>query len=96
MLIEVRSNILGFILTAYNNSGVATWYFASAPYNSTDGTASGTLTELGNGQTISGPYVAPTMVNANVGPFSIRFTSSTSGTLTLPSGQQVPITKQTW
>jgi serralysin len=93
-VIEVHSNnnlfIGGFMYAA---SGEAIWY-ASGPspmLNST--TYTGSWLQYSGGQTLTGPYQAPSAVTTNVGPLTIQFTSATDGMLTLPNAVQIPITR---
>jgi hypothetical protein len=46
--------------------------------------------QYGGGQTLTGSFVAPTIVNPNVGTVTLQFANSTVATLTLPDGRQIP------
>jgi hypothetical protein len=93
-VIEVHANnnlfIGGFMYAA---SGEAIWY-ASGPapmVNST--TYTGSWLQYSGGQTLTGPYQAPSSMTTNVGSLTIQFTSATDGMLTLPNAVQIPITR---
>jgi hypothetical protein len=49
--------------------------------------------QVANGQTLTGPYKAPVLINSNVGQLVIQFTDSANALLTLPTGRQVAITR---
>ena len=64
----------------YDVDGDPLWYMAYLA--TTDGeTYTGDLLQYRNGQALNGAYQAPTLVGV-VGPVSLRFTSSTTGTAT--------------
>ena len=48
---------------------------------------------MGHGQTLTGPYKAPIIINSNVGPVTIVFQDAANALLTLPTGRQVAITR---
>jgi hypothetical protein len=80
----------------YDPDGSAVWYASGGGLQSdisgTGSTFTGTLSEYANGQALGGAYQSPSVV-ATRGTISIAFTSSTTATLTLPSGQQVALTR---
>lgn len=75
----------------YDTSGQAAWYVSLGAMTSTS-LYTGTLTEFRGGQTLAGPYSAPT-TSLNAGTITIQFSSQTGATLTLPNGQQVALTR---
>jgi CubicO group peptidase (beta-lactamase class C family) len=83
----------------YDTDGSAVWYSASGDLQTsvsgTGRTFTGTLSEYANGQTLGGAYQAPTVM-ATRGTISIEFTTTTTATLTLPSGAQVALTRFTF
>ena len=46
-----------------------------------------------NGQTLTGPYKKPIVINSNVGPVTIQFNDAANAILTLPGGRNVAITR---
>jgi RimJ/RimL family protein N-acetyltransferase len=76
----------------YDASGNPVWYLATGALTSPMA-YSGQWAQYGGGQTLTGPYQANSLVNANVGALSIQFANSANGTLTLPDGRQIPITR---
>jgi hypothetical protein len=91
-IIEVSNGVLVIDIQLYDANGTATWYIASGPLTA-DGSFTGQLRQYAGGQTLTGPYVEPTIVNSNVGTISIKFSDSTNGILTQPDGRQVPLTR---
>jgi hypothetical protein len=91
-IIEVSNGMLVIDVQFYDANGAATWYIASGPLTS-DGSFSGQLKQYAGGQTLTGSYVEPTIVNSNAGAISIKFSDSTNGILTLPDSRQIPITR---
>ena len=57
-------------------------------------TFAGSWLQVQGGQTLTGPYKKPTVLNANVGSVGIVFQDASNATLTLPNGRQVAITRQ--
>ena len=53
----------------------------------------GRWSQYGNGQTLTGPHRLPALVNGNVGAVTIDFDNDSQGTLTLPGGGKVAITR---
>jgi hypothetical protein len=45
----------------------------------------------GNGQTLTGPYRAPSAVNPSVAPVTIQFSGAETGLMTLPNGRTTAI-----
>ncbi|HUP30167.1 MAG TPA: hypothetical protein VM122_08350 [Usitatibacter sp.] len=76
----------------YNDTGNPLWYVAGSPMPGAT-SFQGPWSQYANGQTLTGAYQAPIVANANVGALGIQFQSSTSATLTLPGGRQVPIVR---
>lgn len=92
-VIEIHGSNLFIGGFMYDGNGNAVWY-SSGPAAMTDGTTYVNTWQLyGGGQTLTGAYKAPTIVNSNVGALTIQFTSATQGTLTLPTGTQIPISR---
>jgi hypothetical protein len=77
----------------YDTAGNATWYVAQNAAPITNARSfQGTWLQLANGQTLTGAYRAPTIVNGNVAPVTIQFQGADTALLTLPSGT-LPITR---
>ncbi len=90
--LEIQQNTAFIATYMYNPDGTPVWY---STYNTmtSDTQFQGNLQLYANGQSVGAAYVAPTLVNGNVGTIQLQFSSRTAGTLTLPSGVQVPITR---
>ena len=76
----------------YDTSGNPLWYISGSAIANAQ-TYQGNWTQYANGQTLNGPYRPATLVNANVGALGITFQNATNGTLTLPNGRQIQITR---
>lgn len=90
--IEVSGNNLFMAFYLYDSTGERAWYTAAGVLGE-DGLFSAPLQEFSGGQTLTGGYKAPTIINNNVGTISIQFSDSTNAVLTLPDGRRVPITR---
>ena len=86
--IEVAGNHLFFAAYLYDVSGRATWLVASGNTSLDGSLYTGTLESYAGGQTLSGPYAAPTPSLG--GPITLAFSDSTRGTLSWPGGT-IPI-----
>jgi hypothetical protein len=83
-----RAFLAGYM---YDASGNAIWYVADAAVASARSFQAGWL-QFANGQTLTGAYRAPTLVNGNVAPVTIQFQGADTALLTLPSGT-LPLTR---
>lgn len=91
--IEIQNGTMFLAGYMYDNSGNPIWY-ASGPTAMTNSTTyQGTWQEYGNGQTLTGAFKPASVVNSNTGSITVNFSNSTNGTLTLPDGRQIPITR---
>jgi uncharacterized repeat protein (TIGR02543 family) len=92
-VIEVHSNnnlfIGGFM---YDAMGNAVWY-SSGPGVMSGSSYTGTWQQYGNGETLTGSFKTAPTANADVGNITLTFQTPTTGTLTLPDGRQIPITR---
>lgn len=79
--VEVQGNLLDVVGFMYDGAGNPLWYISSGPMASATH-YTGTLLQIGGGQTMSGPYKAPTS-STPIGTITIDFTSLTTGTMTL-------------
>ena len=91
--IEVQNGIMFMAGYMYDDAGRATWYASGPTKMVSDSLYQGVWTQYGNGQTLSGGYKGATVVNANYGSITISFSTPTTGTLTLPSGVMVPLSR---
>jgi hypothetical protein len=92
-VIEIHGSTLFIGGFMYDANGNAIWY-ASGPAAMVSGTTyTNVWQQYGGGQTLTGVYKPSAVVNANAGALTIQFTSATDGTLTLPTGIQIPITR---
>lgn len=76
----------------YEDSGSAVWYYTLLQAPSVT-SYTGSWTQYANGQTLTGAFKAPTLVNGNVAPVSIQFTSPTTATMTLPNGRTTQLVR---
>jgi hypothetical protein len=90
--IEVQGNSMYLAGYMYDTSGNPVWYLASGAMTD-NGLFQGEWTQYQGGLTLSGPYKAPSLLNGNVGSVTLQFSSTSSATLTLPNGRQIPITR---
>jgi hypothetical protein len=90
--VEIQGGTMFLAGYMYDAQGNPVWYSSGPGPMSSDGmTYEGTWQQLGNGQTLTGTYQPPTVVNSNVGNVSIQFSTPIAGTLTFPDGRQVAI-----
>ncbi len=89
--LDFKHGVLVVTLYSYTQAGPPIWYLASGPVINNAFTA--TLDKYAGGQCISCAY-RPNSPNGNDGVVSIFFTSSTSATMTLPGGRNIPIMPQ--
>ena len=90
---EFKNNFAFIAGYMYEADGRPVWYVAQNPM-ATPQTLSSTWLQVANGQTLTGPYKKPNIINSNVGPVSIQFTDVANAILTLPGGKQLAITRQ--
>jgi hypothetical protein len=92
-VIEIHGTTLFIGGFMYDAAGNAVWY-ASGPAAMVNATTyTSVWQQYGGGQTLTGTWHAANIVNANVGALTLQFSSATAGTLTLPNGSQIPITR---
>jgi hypothetical protein len=94
--IEVQGGRLLFLTNMYETDGSSRWYTATGdlslgPFGG-NVAMTATLEEYGGGQTLSGSFARASRT-ATKGSITLSFTSSTAGTLTLPNGTQVAISR---
>jgi uncharacterized membrane protein len=90
--IEEQDNNLFVVGAMFDEAGRATWYLS---YGQMSGPMqySGTWTQYGNGPTMLGMGGQPTLMNSHAGSVQLTFTDSQNGTLTLPDGRQIQISR---
>lgn len=88
---EVQGSQLFLAAYMYRDAGTPVWYTSSGAMASTT-FYEGDLTEFAGGQPVSGTYRPPTG-STPMGRVAIQFTSATTGSLTLPNGQRLPIAR---
>jgi List-Bact-rpt repeat protein/galactose oxidase-like protein/Kelch motif protein len=88
--IEVQGNTMYLAGYMYDTQGNPVWYLSSGAMTDIS-LYQGEWQQYGNGQTLTGSYHAPSVVNAAVGTVTLQFNSTTTATLTLPNGRQVQI-----
>ncbi len=75
----------------YENDGRSVWYLATAQKR--EGHYVGQWQQFGQGQTLTGSYQPATLVNGAAGDMSLRFSDPQSGTLVLPDGRELPLSR---
>ena len=93
--IEIQGNTLFLAGYMYDATGNPVWY-ASGPASMTGMSYLGAWQQYANGQTLTGSWHLPQVVDSSVGLLTIQFTSATAGTLTLPDGRQIAIQRYTF
>ena len=89
---EFKNNFAFIAGYMYEADGRPVWYVAQNAL-STPTTFGSTWYQAGNGQTLTGLYKKPILVNSNVGPVTIQFNDAANAVLTLPGGRNVAITR---
>jgi subtilase family serine protease len=92
--LEVQNSTLFMSAFMYNAAGQATWYISQGPMTST-AQYQGQLLACSGGQTLTGPYQAPSCA-INAGTVQIQFTSQTTASMILPSGTAIPLQRFTF
>ena len=88
--IEVQGGAMYFAGYMYDSSGNPTWYLANG-FMTGSSLFSNEWQQFGYGQTLTGPYQAPSVVNAEAGAVTMQFSNTSTATLTLPNGAQIPL-----
>jgi hypothetical protein len=72
----------------YDSAGNPIWYLSSNATPLTSLSAyGGTWWQYANGQTLTGPYQAPSLIDNSVAPITIQFQGLETGLITLPGGR---------
>lgn len=90
--IEVQDGVMYFAGYMYDTSGNPLWYLSTGNLVSSI-LYQGTWQQFANGETLTGTYQAPGVVNADVGSVTLQIASPTSATLTLPNARQIPLVR---
>ncbi len=90
---EVQGSSIFLSGYLYDGGGRPIWYVTSGPMLSATA-YDGNLQLYAGGQTLTGGYKAPTS-SASVGQVSLRFTTPTTATITLPTGRTIALTRFT-
>ena len=90
--IEFKNNFAFIAGYMYEADGKPVWYTAQSTMASPQ-TFSSNWLQVANGQTLTGPYKKPVIINSNVGPVTIQFSDTANAILTLPTGVKVAITR---
>jgi hypothetical protein len=90
--IEVQNGSMFFAGYMYDASGNPTWYVANGAMTSA-GLFQSEWNLFGNGQTLTGVYVPPVVLNQNVGPVTLQIIDSATAQLTLPGGRQISLNR---
>ena len=80
--VEIQGQYLFVVGFMYEDGGRPVWYFTAGPMND-DATYHGDVLQLANGQTMGGPYKAPT--STKIGTVDIAFTQDDQATVTFTS-----------
>ena len=91
--IEFQANQLMICGFMYDSAGRNIWYAINGPL-STPTRYESQWFEFGNGQAMGAPYRPAQIINDRVGSLKLDFTDKRNGTLTLPDGRVIPITRQ--
>lgn len=90
--LEIQNGVMFLAGYMYDGTGNPIW-FASGNQMRSLSWYQGNWVQYANGQTLMGAYHAPVVANSNVGSLQIQFQTTTSGTLTLPDGRVIPISR---
>jgi len=92
-VIDAQGDRMVIVTFAYDDTGRMQWYYTPGVVESGGYHFSGPMLTFDFGQPLNGVYVAPVQVS-NAGTLTADFTSRVTGTLTLPGGRKVAITRQ--
>jgi len=91
--IEWQNGTMDMAGFMYDDTGKPIWYLVVADTPEPTVLNSG-WTRYANGQTLTGAYKPASLVDANVAPVTIQFSSTTTGTMTLPGNKSIRIERQ--
>ena len=81
--------VCGFM---YDDAGLPVWYLTAGAM-ATPTRYEGAWQRFANGQASGGPWRAPIVVQPDAGAVVLSFTDPRNGTMTLPDGRAIPITR---
>ncbi len=81
--------VCGFM---YDDAGRPIWYLTAGAM-ATPTRYTGVWQRFANGQAMGAAWRQPTLVEANAGTVTLTFTDARNGTLTLPDGRTIPLTR---
>ncbi len=90
--IEIQGSTLFMCAFLYDDAGNPVWY-TSAGNMTTSTRFTGQWQQFANGQAMGAAYQAPILFNSNVGSVELEFSNASNGTLTLPDGRRIAITR---
>ncbi|HET9484205.1 MAG TPA: c-type cytochrome [Xanthomonadales bacterium] len=76
----------------YDEAGLPVWYLTAGEM-ATPQRYEGTWQRFANGQAMGAPWRAPIVTDSDAGAVTISFTDPRNGTMTLPDGRTIPITR---
>jgi uncharacterized protein (DUF1800 family) len=88
---EVQNGTLLFAGFMYDASGNPIWYMSQGPMTSLS-LYQGQWQQYANGQTLTGAYKSPAVINSQVGALTLQFSDASDATMTLPQSTQIGIT----
>jgi hypothetical protein len=90
--IEFQGNAIFVCGFMYDGAGNPVWYLINGTM-ATPTHFEGNWMQFANGQSMGAPYRAPQLINANVGSAKLDFSDARNGTLTLPDGRTIALTR---
>jgi hypothetical protein len=88
---EIQNGTMFMAGYMYDDSGNPVWYVSGPTPMTNTLYFTGKWQQYGNGQTLTGTYKSPSIVNANVGNVTVAFKDAATATLTLPNGSSIQI-----
>jgi lysyl endopeptidase len=88
--LDLQGDNLIFSGYMYDEQGNPIWYWSSGLLDANN-LFQGSWSLYAGGQTLTGPYQAPTVIDDNVGAVYLQFLSETSAQLTLPNGRTIEL-----
>jgi len=90
--LEAQGDTLFIAGYLYDEAGNPVWLNTYGTLDASNRLVSSWM-EFRDGQTLTGPYVPPTLTNPNVGPVTVQFLSSTSAVMTLPDDRKISLSR---
>jgi hypothetical protein len=92
-MVEVQNNTMFLAGYMYDSTGAPVWYASGPTAMITPTLYQGNWVQYGNGQSLTGAFKSASVANSNVGSVTLRFSSTDTATLTLPSGATIPLSR---